>query len=520
MAESSARAIADEVGAELFLDIEADSFGTPLLSSVLAKACKVGQGDTICLVNADIIVLPELVDAIAEVREEVDRFLLVARRWNLDLSSAVDFSPGWERQLRTLAHEHGELFAPQAIDMFVFPRDLYTRIPPFAIGRSYWDNWLLDDARRSGATVVDATDRVTIIHQNHAYTGFASLAEIRQAPQGRRNFYLLGDSHMHLATTRDATHALENQGLRPTATKPVSVVISHRGPLWQLKATIRALTHQTYPRTFIEIVVADNDPGGSLGTLRLDYPFIKVCTELRRGPAAARNYGAACSTGEILAFLDSDCVPSRDWLTQGVSGLLDIPGRTGVLAGHIEHSFSSGAKRTAAEAYDSVTFLQQQRYVEDHQACVTANMFVYREHFWRVGAFDEEFGEPAGEDWEWAERARRAGTTFRYSSTTQVFHPALRTVRDLRKKLERVLRGNFLQWHRLRASGETDPSKLAAVGPPSIRKLSRRLRRLLREERLTAWERWKAASALVLVWPSLLREWRRVAAKVKMDADD
>jgi GT2 family glycosyltransferase len=245
---------------------------------------------------------------------------------------------------------------------------------------------------------------------------------------------------------------------------------------------------------------------------------VKVCTQPRPGPAAARNTGAACATGEILAFLDSDCLPTSGWIAEGVDELLTVADGTAVVAGEIEHRFATPGRRSVAEAYDSVTFLQQKRYVEENQACVTANLFVSREHFWRLGGFDESFEEASGEDWEWAGRARAAGTTIRYSPAAKVLHPALRTVADLRKKLRRVARGNALQWSRLAASGEADPAELAAVGPPDLGKLGRRIRRLWREERLSRAERWKAAVVLVGTWPSLRREWRRAAAKAQRKA--
>ena len=42
-------------------------------------------------------------------------------------------------------------------------------VPPFAIGRLKWDNWLVWKARVQGFPIIDVTEAVTIVHQNHEY---------------------------------------------------------------------------------------------------------------------------------------------------------------------------------------------------------------------------------------------------------------------------------------------------------------------------------------------------------------
>jgi hypothetical protein len=84
------------------------------------------------------------------------------------------------------------------IDYFVFPKDLWGTIPPFALGRAYWDNWLLYAARRRRAVVVDATPVVLAVHQEHAY-----FDNQLQGAESRRNWDLVGDA-CRLLTTREA----------------------------------------------------------------------------------------------------------------------------------------------------------------------------------------------------------------------------------------------------------------------------------------------------------------------------
>jgi hypothetical protein len=112
--------------------------------------------------------------------------------------------------------QHAKRRTPDWIDYFVFTRGLYgPDIPPLVIGRVFWDNWLLWKARNSGAPVVDASEAVIAVHQNHDY---------RYHPQGKagvfhgeesgRNHELAG-GWKHLQTIADADEVLRVGGLKP-----------------------------------------------------------------------------------------------------------------------------------------------------------------------------------------------------------------------------------------------------------------------------------------------------------------
>ena len=68
-----------------------------------------------------------------------------------------------------------------------------------------------------------------------------------------------------------------------------------------------------------EIIVVDNaSTDGTAERVRQDFPGVKVLAfEANRGAPAARNKGAAASTGEVLVFLDDDVrVPDRLFLAR------------------------------------------------------------------------------------------------------------------------------------------------------------------------------------------------------------
>src|SRR6266566_4511057 len=161
--------IAAELGVRYVPDVARNTFGTPLLSDLFTQAQQLSVNNLFCYVNCDILLMSDFMQAIQRVVDHKRRFLLVGHRWNFDVKEALAFTPDWEEQLRSQVQKCATLAGASAIDFFVFPRDLLGEIPPFAIGRPVWDNWMLYRARALSVPLIDATPVVMAVHQNHDY---------------------------------------------------------------------------------------------------------------------------------------------------------------------------------------------------------------------------------------------------------------------------------------------------------------------------------------------------------------
>jgi hypothetical protein len=151
--------------------VKCNEWGTPLVSDLFAQAQQLATGTAVCYVNADIILFDDFAQAISRVAAWGDKFLMVGRRTDLDIKDPINFHQGdWATQIRNRARREGKLQIARSIDYFAFSRGLYPSMPPLAIGRFWWDNWLLWKARSLQAKVVDATKSVLIVHQNHDYS--------------------------------------------------------------------------------------------------------------------------------------------------------------------------------------------------------------------------------------------------------------------------------------------------------------------------------------------------------------
>ena len=214
--EEGAAEVALELGARHEPEVDRNSLGTPLLSSLFDRADRLARHDWICFLNADILLTDDFFAASSRLAQIHKRSLMVGRRCDMDITEPWDFSkPDWSQRLRSMARERGMLRPPQWIDYFVFPRGLlYQQVPHFAVGRPGYDNWLLWKVRSMGVPVVDVTQVVLAIHQNHDYSHHPGGQKgLWQDVEAKQNQALLGKGHF--ATIDNATHRLMPNGLRP-----------------------------------------------------------------------------------------------------------------------------------------------------------------------------------------------------------------------------------------------------------------------------------------------------------------
>ena len=208
--------IAAEFGVRHVSDVARNTFGTPLVSDLFKQAQQLSVSHLFCYVNSDIILMSDFMRAIQRVVDQKSRFLLVGHRWDFDVKEVLEFTPDWEEQLRRQVQQCATLASATAIDFFVFPRDLLGEIPPFAIGRPSWDNWMLYQACALSVPLIDATPVVMAVHQNHDYSHHPQGKEgLWKGDEQLANTKLAGGAE-HKFILFDATHVLTPHKLRPT----------------------------------------------------------------------------------------------------------------------------------------------------------------------------------------------------------------------------------------------------------------------------------------------------------------
>lgn len=272
----------------------------------------------------------------------------------------------------------------------------------------------------------------------------------------------------------------------------VSVIIPHKGQEKTLIRCVKALSRQRYPANKWELIIVHNDSEPL--TARLDGSGVKtfIVWEPRPGPAAARNKGIELAQGELLALIDADTIPNENWLSYG-AGYFGAHPNIHIGAGEIIRSINIETASSIA-LFDSVTYLQQRKYVESYQACVTANMFVRKEVIISVGGFDETFSDNSYDDWDWVVRAVTKGFEIGFIQEAIVLHDCIDSLDRLQEKVRRICRGQ-IAFDRKHGRWQDKPFRFAqAFFNISLD----RLKKLRSDRRLTIYQRIK------LLYPALM----------------
>lgn len=160
----------------------AQSGRLPLVSAMFKDVQSISRHEQFCYIDADVLLGQDFVKAVANLRGE---YLLCGQSWTS--GKAGYLSP---------AQNNRNIWGQ---DYFVFSRGQFTDLPPFPVGFPGWDNWLIYHARSKGMKVIDATDSIIAVHQEHP---------ANPAQEGIAN-------REHLFSIKDATHLLVNGDLLP-----------------------------------------------------------------------------------------------------------------------------------------------------------------------------------------------------------------------------------------------------------------------------------------------------------------
>ena len=210
----------------------------------------------------------------------------------------------------------------------------------------------------------------------------------------------------------------------------LSVVIPHLNQPEMLARCLAALA--AGQRQADEIFVVDNGSQSLPAAVCAAHPGVVLLQEPIPGPGPARNLGMARASGEVLAFIDADCLADPLWLHQAEAALAD-PGVM-ILGGDVRIALRDPKRLTALEAYESIYAYRMDRYIAREGFTGTGNLVVRAPVLRDVGPFA---GIGVAEDIDWGKRATGKGYRIRYVAGMKVYHPARSHFAELRQKWDR-----------------------------------------------------------------------------------
>ena len=213
--EEGTEEVAQEFGVRYIPNIACNEYGTPRVDSMFELAEANAENPLLCHINADIILMDDFTRAVEQASQNSDWFMMSGQRWNVDVTEPVDFDENWQENMRNLVAREGRLGFRTGVDYWVYSRGLLTEIPPFVIGRTCYDQWLIYRARKQGAILIDSTPVVMDVHQDHDYSHHADGAQgVYHGPEHFANKALAG-GRSHLFIIKDRTHVLTPDGIKP-----------------------------------------------------------------------------------------------------------------------------------------------------------------------------------------------------------------------------------------------------------------------------------------------------------------
>jgi|WetSurMetagenome_2_1015567.scaffolds.fasta_scaffold127639_2 glycosyltransferase involved in cell wall biosynthesis len=238
----------------------------------------------------------------------------------------------------------------------------------------------------------------------------------------------------------------------------ISIIVPAYNAAETIRPLLDSLLHLDYPREQMEIIIVDNGSTDRTVEYIRANPVTLLEETSTRSSYAARNLGLQKARHEIIAFTDADCTVAPSWLREGVRALEGAE----IAAGRVQFSFSPTPK--AAELFDSLHHMRNDELIRKYSGAATANLFVRRELFRKLGPFRADVR--SGGDMMWTRAATAAGHRLVFAPQAVVHHPS-RGLRELLAKGFRLGTGIY-RMHRDKGIG-TGPilyEGLRALFPP------------------------------------------------------
>ena len=316
--------IAREFNLKHIPHVEQNKFGTPLLNSMFAVAEANSSNSIIAYVNADIILMNDFAGAIETIlKNGLDNFLMVGQRWDVELRDLINFKDNkWENKLKGLINDKGILHAITGVDYFVFFKGAWGNIPPFALGRTAWDNWLIKRALDLKMHVIDATQAATIVHQNHDYGHIkGGIEEAWNGEEAKTNLALAG-GYDNMKSIAYARWIINKDGRLiekvPTLNEDGEKTLSALSALEGESMNDSSSPQKSYDKLW-EAKLNDHAWLKSDGKGRVEYcaDFLKTHSRIGKG---AKILDIGCGRGTLAHYLDPEvCLYGIDISEKAIS---------------------------------------------------------------------------------------------------------------------------------------------------------------------------------------------------------
>ena len=199
-----------------------------------------------------------------------------------------------------------------------------------------------------------------------------------------------------------------------------------------LEESIPHIFNLDYPKDKYEIIILPNDKPKYIPKYLRD-PRIKIISTGKVSPAIKRDIGAKAATCKILAFIDDDSYPRKDWLKVANKIFTEIPKRYAAINGPAVTPLNSTAKEKLSGMFFENKFgggaahrckdVGKSFNIDD---APSVNLLFRREVFLEVGGFGSEYWP--SEDSLFCQKLKDKGYKIWYQNDLIIFHHRRKTI--------------------------------------------------------------------------------------------
>ncbi len=201
----------------------------------------------------------------------------------------------------------------------------------------------------------------------------------------------------------------------------VSIVIPVYNRPQEIQDCLASLKTLDYPADRVEIIVVDDASRDHTPAVVRRFDARLIIQPYNRGQSAARNTGVGVARGDIIAFLDSDCIAGPQWLRDLVPYFQNP--RVAVVGGFVDAYYREKRMDRYEQACSALN-MGAQPAMGRGENCVfyvpTCNMLVRKEMYAHAGGLDANLR--VGEDVDLCWRLMAAGHHLLYIPRGKVSH--------------------------------------------------------------------------------------------------
>lgn len=192
----------------------------------------------------------------------------------------------------------------------------------------------------------------------------------------------------------------------------ISVIVPAHNEEKYIHKTLSSVIKQDYGSQNYEIIVVDNNSTDRTKEIVKEFQSVSYYFKKDGPVGAVRNYGVNFSKGEVIAFIDGDCIADKSWLSTGVNLLYSMD-EIGAVGG----KYSLDKSATWIERYWLLGVNDEAISKLD---LLGGDTITKREVFYKVGMFDENI--TSGEDTKLTYKIRSHGYLVKIDKSLNVIH--------------------------------------------------------------------------------------------------